>query len=255
MSPKKKKKKRKLTPEERQARKARRIAEAAELVQENYQGVRVSIQQMPYSKTFTTAQKRTALEDFDAEADSVSMSKKLVSPKEPAVQRVREVISAVNTAYTSHKYTLPYPEKGVRLIRVGPYTENDPEVVAGEKEAGAPGKHMERLHAELTKLRGELHAAAVALAAELPAIAERERERQGKLYDHAAYQFDAVAAFALHWSWVDVGVPNYLAHLDPGLRAQAQAHRYAGRRAGKDLPRCKCEQAAGIHRRVRRAAP
>jgi hypothetical protein len=208
-------------------RRKQNAAEAAERIRENYRGVKLTIQQMPYSRTFTNEQKLTALKDFGASTDAVSMSKKLFDSDEPAVKRVREVVAEINAAYTSRAYTLPHPERGTRLIKEGQYTEDDPEVVRGERRPGDPGKFMERLDKKLRDLSESLQRAAEALEAEMPEIRERERNRQVKLYDPKNYQFSAANAYKVRWQFVEVGLPNYLVQLDPALveraRQQVQA--------------------------------
>lgn len=219
---KKKKKKRKLSPEEARALRARHLADAAKAVQEKYRGLRLTISQMPYSRTFTEDQKRTALKDFSgASTDCVCMSKKLFDADEPAVKRVRKVVSEIINAYKDRRYTFPHPERGIRLIKEGIYDESDPEVEQGIKKAGDPGKYLDRLVTKFEKLRDDLHQAAVALEAEMPAIRERERERQKDLYDPSNYQFNASEAYKVHWSFVETGVPNYLLRLDPKLVEEA----------------------------------
>lgn len=219
---KKVKKRRVRTPEEKQARRASQLAAAATSIRERYRGVRLTIRQMPYSRTFTTEQKRTALKDFGANTDAVCMSKKLFDSEEPAVKRVREVVSEINLAYTCREYTLPHPERGVRLIKQGKYSETDHEVQAGDRKADDPGKYMERLAKKLQGLSESLQRAAVALEAEMPVIRERERKRQGALYDVQNYKFSAVNAYQVEWQFTEVDVPHYLLQLDPSLVAAAE---------------------------------
>lgn len=180
-----------------------RLTEAAKLVQEDFKTVRVTVSQMPSRRAVSESQKREASRVFEADTDSLSMSKILFWKGEPAVKRVRAYVAAIHRLYSNRDYTLPHPEPGVRLIRVEVIPSFDAKIFA----AG-----------------DELMAAARALKAELPDIIQREAARKKRLFDIADYDFNPEQEFGLEVRYPPMETPSYLLQLSPRV-AEEQRQR------------------------------
>jgi hypothetical protein len=222
------------TTTERQERRAQELAHAAERVQEKYRGMKCELSQVPYTRTFTTGEKKKAMKPFDADINCVAMAKKLFQPDEPTVKAARAVVADIKRVFAGTdvaiggpkarylKYTMPHPEGGIRLVKWDCYNEDDPEVQEGTKQAGQEGKYIERMELRLSGLEEELRIAAAAMAAAMPEIRRRAKAVQKELYDPKDYAFDPAKCYAVKWWPVEVGVPNYCLRLDPQVYRRKQ---------------------------------
>lgn len=151
-------------------------------------------------KTLTNEQIREAAEQFDANANALSASKRLLNTKHKAYKAVNGIKSECRN-YWRH-VTLPWPEPGIRLLRRSSLTEFQ------EKLAG--------FRAQLEQCVAELNAN----YAELKVAAEGQL---GSLFDPNDYPPSLSGQFALDWDFPSVEPPPYLATLNPELYEQEQA--------------------------------
>jgi len=161
-----------------------RIQEAAGRVLLTHVGFRVRRGRLAYQRRLTDAQKDKAAQQFNAEARSLSMSKKLFDAKEPAVKRVRAAQTAITAVFENPEYTLPCPtEYATRLVKRG---------------------QVDFVDREMTRLQSELAKAAAGLAAELEDIRKRQEWRLGDLYNSRDYAFDPEEACYVSWDFPSI---------------------------------------------------
>lgn len=159
--------------------------------------VRVSFTWFGIQKGLTADQKAAAAEQFDAEHDVISASKKLLDTRHPAFRAVNAVRTKIIAFWK--KTTLPFPEPGIRLIRrddledfghvLDEYCDNLAEAVAA-----------------LDLHYGELRISAA--------------RRLGALFNPADYPERLSGLFRFDWDFPSVDPPEYLMRLSPRLYAE-----------------------------------
>jgi hypothetical protein len=87
----------------------------AEQLREQTIAVKLSKKRWGFTKTFTKEQKRRAAQCFGASEEVLSASKKLVDSRHPKVAAVTAVLNATTKDW--ERMTMPFAEKGIRLIR------------------------------------------------------------------------------------------------------------------------------------------
>jgi hypothetical protein len=78
---------------------------------------RLSFTWFGVQKTLTPAQRARAAETFDADAPFLSAGKKLLDTKHNAFRAVTAVRTKITDSWRG--LTLPFPEPGIRLIKLG----------------------------------------------------------------------------------------------------------------------------------------
>jgi hypothetical protein len=156
-------------------------------------------------KTLTPEQKEQAAESFGAEGTFLSVGKKLLDTRHPAYKAVTTVRGRIITYWRG--ISLPFPEAGIRLIRVD--------------DVGA-------FNMQMTTHRGELDEAVQELDRHYSHLRSAARNRLGSLYNPADYPASLRGLFGIAWEFPSVEPPAYLQHLSPQLFEQ-ESQRVAAR--------------------------
>jgi len=156
--------------------------------------VRLSHSSFGRSKALDASQKQEAADTFNARADALATSKRLLSSKHPAIKKVNGI--RLDAIKYWNAVTIPYPERGIRLIQKG---------------------RVERFNERMIDFRADLLEAANEMQADRYNIMELERERLVDLFDESNYPADFSAEFALDWDYPNVDPPAYLMKLNPEL--------------------------------------
>jgi hypothetical protein len=152
------------------------------------------------NKALTAEQRAQAAEAFDAEGQFLSAGKKLLDTRHSAFRAVTSVRGKIDAYWKG--LSLPFPEPGVRLIKLDQVEEF--------------ARLMEAFKAELDDAVGNLDRH----YAELKAAAA---DRLGSLYNPADYPETLVGLFGVAWDFPSVEPPDYLVGLSPGLYEQERA--------------------------------
>lgn len=152
--------------------------EAAVDLRGNACAVRISFTKMGVTKKLTGEQKEQAADVFDADAQSLSASKRIVDTKHPIWKKLSKKFSEIRAYWES--VTLPYPEDAVRLGK----RDRIPEIDARFRE----------LQTELKQLAGEL-------ANVFSEFIEHAREKLGSLFNASDYPSPGSVASLFNFSW------------------------------------------------------
>jgi len=172
---------------------------AAEHLQSDWAGIRLSFSRMGTRKTLDRQQKQTAADPFDADADYFSAGKKLLDTRAPQFRAVAKVLNKARESWQDS--TLPYPEPGIRLIRQD---------------------QIETLTAKLDGLQAELAAAVATLETCYADLQDRARAKLGDLYNPADYPATLAGLFTIQWDLPSLAPPEYLM-ANPTLYAEQTA--------------------------------
>lgn len=178
---------------------------AAQRLRANFAAVRVSFTWFGVRKSLNTEQKAQAAEQFGAEGQYLSAAKKLLDNKHEAFQLVTGVRSQIISFWKG--MSLPYPDPGVRLIRL---------------------HDVERFNVRMTAFRQELTAAVANLDQHFEQLKSTARDRLGRLYNGADYPPTLRGLFGVEFDFPSVEPPEYLLRLNPDLFAQ-ERNRIAAR--------------------------
>lgn len=172
---------------------------AAQSLQSDWAGIRLSFSRMGTRKTLDRKQKQTAADPFEADASYLSAGKKLIDTRAPAFKHVSKVLTAAREAWTDA--TLPYPEPGVRLVRQD---------------------QIENLAAKLTGYQAQLADAVTALEECYDTLKATAKEKLGDLYNEDDYPDTLEGLFAIEWDFPSLEPPEYLMG-NPQLYAEQSA--------------------------------
>ena len=173
------------------------VSRAVHRLAEEFAPVRLRIHWWGSQKTLDDAQKTRAAETFQAKADFLSASKRLINTKDESYKKLTTVKNAARKYWQSQ--TLPYPEDGVRLIRLDDVADFD--------------QHMESVAAEL---RGNV----IDLDVQMPRLIEDARERLGSLFNAAEYPMTFNGLFNIDWEYPNLNPPEYMKTINPGIYEQ-----------------------------------
>lgn len=167
--------------------------------------VRLQVAKLGTNKALSFQQRETAAVPFAADPDSLSARKRLLNTKDAAY---REVVGCINHAKALWRsFTIPYPEKGIRLLRKD---------------------RVEEFSARMDEIKARLETAVVALEAVYPQLREAAKESLGNLYDAMDYPGSIAGRFAIEYDWPNVDPPEYLKQINPALY-QEQIEKMQGR--------------------------
>ena len=156
--------------------------------------VRVSISWLGVRKTLTPRQKAQAAGTFGAEGQYLSAGKKLLDTKHPAFRMVTRVRHDILSTW--HAMSLPYPEPGIRLIRVD---------------------DVDEFNRRMSGLREQLEEAVWRLDEHYAELKSAARERLGSLFDPRDYPESVSGMFGVVWDFPNIEPPAYLQNLNPAL--------------------------------------
>lgn len=151
------------------------------------------------TKTLDENQKTTAAREFQAEARRLSASKKLINTKDEKYKELTKIKNKARKFWTDS--TLPYPERGIRLIRIDCIESFDDE--------------MQGMAADLDYAVSELND-------HLYQMIENARRELGSLFNAADYPDSFTGAFKVGWEYPNVNPPEYLRMVSPDVY-EAQA--------------------------------
>jgi hypothetical protein len=161
--------------------------------------VKLSFSWLGTRRKLSDAQTTQAANSFDAAADLVSASKKLIDTSHPAYKAATAIKSQAMSYWRG--MTLPYPQDGVRLIRQA---------------------DVESFEIKMREFKDQLAAAAANLQLEYEAIKVAAREKLGQLYNPADYPPTLEGMFTISWEYPPVEPPRYLMNFNPELYEQEQ---------------------------------
>jgi hypothetical protein len=162
--------------------------------------VRVSFTWMGTKKSLSPEQKAQAAEAFDAEGQVLSAAKKLLDTKQAAFRAVTTVRGKIASYWKG--ISLPFPEAGVRLIKLD---------------------QVEEFASQMTAFKAELEDAVTNLNRHYTELKSAASARLGSLYNPADYPETLVGLFGVAWDFPSVEPPDYLMQLSPGLYEQERA--------------------------------
>ncbi len=167
--------------------------------------IRVSLSGLGTHKTLTPEQKSEAADPFDASGQFLAASKKLLDTKHPAFRAVTGVRGRIIQYWKG--MTLPYPEPGVRLIRLD---------------------QIDAFNQRLSELREELDEAVAQLDRHYVELQSAAQTRLGRLFNPHDYPPSLRNLFAVDWDYPSVEPPSYLQQVNPELYEQ-ECRRVAAR--------------------------
>lgn len=162
--------------------------------------VKLSFSWLGTRRKLSDAQTTQAANSFDAAADLVSASKKLIDTSHPAYKAATAIKSQAMSYWRG--MTLPYPQDGVRLIRQA---------------------DVESFEVKMREFKDQLAAAAANLQLEYETIKIAAREKLGQLYNPADYPPTLEGMFTISWEYPPVEPPRYLMNFNPELYEQEQS--------------------------------
>lgn len=183
----------------------RRTADPATRMRNSMAAVRVSLSGLGTHKTLTPEQKSEAADPFDASGQFLAASKKLLDTKHPAFRAVTGVRGRIIQYWKG--MTLPYPEPGVRLIRLD---------------------QIDAFNHRLSELRDELDEAVEQLDRHYAEMQAAARTRLGRLFNAQDYPPSLRNLFTVDWDYPSVEPPSYLQQINPELYDQ-ECRRVAAR--------------------------
>jgi hypothetical protein len=158
---------------------------------------RVSFTWLGVRKSLSSSQKDQAANHFGAETKFLSAGKKLIDTSHPAFKAVTNVRSQT-IAYWK-EVSLPFPEPGIRLIRLDA---------------------IEEFNRKMALYQVQLEDAVRTLDQHYEELRNAARERLGELFDPADYPATLVGMFAIEHDFPSVEPPQYLQHFSPEMYRQ-----------------------------------
>jgi hypothetical protein len=172
---------------------------AAERLRTTMAACRVQYTWWGVQRALTTEQKAQAARAFDAEGGFLSAGKRLLDTKAPAFRAV----TAIRTKITDHwkGLSLPFPEPGVRLIKLDA---------------------VESFDRALADYQAELDDAVANLDRHLDELKRAAAGRLGSLFNASDYPDTIVGLFGVSWDFPAIDPPDYLVQLAPELYRREQ---------------------------------
>ena len=158
---------------------------------------RVSFTWLGVRKSLSSSQKDQAANHFGAESKFLSAGKKLIDTSHPAFKAVTNVRSQT-IAYWK-EVSLPFPEPGIRLIRLDA---------------------IEEFNQKMALYQVQLEHAVRTLDQHYEELRNAARDRLGELFDPADYPATLVGMFAIEHDFPSVEPPQYLQHFSPEMYRQ-----------------------------------
>lgn len=156
--------------------------------------VELKFRRFNISRSATSRQKQKAAETFSAEKEFVSMGKKLFDTKHHSWRRIVRVLGQIEKYWLS--ISLPYPERGIRLIRRA---------------------DLQTFSAKMLELKEELHKAEQNLEVYYNELKTKARAKLGTLYHPDDYPETLIGMFTVDWEFANLDAPEYLHLISPNL--------------------------------------
>jgi hypothetical protein len=166
----------------------------AERLRTTMAAVRLAYTWWGVQRALTADQKAQAAQAFDAEGGLLSAGKKLLDTKAPAFRAV----TAIRTKITDYwkGLSLPFPEPGVRLIRLD---------------------GVESFDRQMTDYKAELDDAVANLDRHFDELKRAASLRLGSLFNPSDYPETLRGLFGVSWDYPAIDPPDYLVQLAPEL--------------------------------------
>ena len=172
----------------------RTSATAARRLRTTMAAVRISFTALGVHKTLSAQQKSEAADTFGAAERYISAFKKLLDTNHPAFRAVTSVRGRIVQLWRG--MSLPYPEPGIRLIRID---------------------EIDQFNSRMTELRQEFEEAVIQLDGHYAELKEAARNRLGRLFNDQDYPRSLRGLFDVEWDFPSVEPPAYLQQLNPAL--------------------------------------
>src|SRR5262249_14680986 len=174
-------------------------AGAAERLRTTMAACRVQFTWWGVQRALTADQKAHAAQAFDAEGGFLSAGKRLLDTKAPAFRAVTAIRTKISNYWKG--LSLPFPEPGVRLIRLD---------------------SVEGFDRQMADYRAELDAAVADLDRHFDERKRAASVRLGSLYNPADYPETLRGLFGVAYDFPSIEPPDYLVQLSPDLYAREQ---------------------------------
>jgi hypothetical protein len=174
-------------------------ATAAERLRTTMAACRVQFTWWGVQRALTAEQKAQAAQAFDAEGGFLSAGKKLLDTKAPAFRAVTAIRTKISDYWKG--LSLPFPEPGVRLIRLDGVESFDRQMADYKAELDDAVANLDRHFDELKRF--------AAL-------------RLGSLFNPSDYPETLRGLFGVSWDFPAIDPPDYLVQLAPDLYAREQ---------------------------------
>ena len=149
--------------------------------------------------TLTSEQKAQAAQAFDAEGEFLSAGKKLLDTKHTAFRAVTAIRTRIGDYWKG--LSLPFPEPGVRLIKL---------------------ESVEDFDRQMADYRAELNDAVANLDRHFDELKQAAARRLGSLYNASDYPETLIGLFGVSYDFPSIEPPDYLVQLSPGLYEREQ---------------------------------
>lgn len=171
----------------------------AERLRTTMAACRVAFTWWGIQRALTAEQKAQAAQAFDAEGQFLSAGKRLLDTKHTAFRAV----TAIRTKITDHwkGLSLPFPEPGVRLIRLDGVASFDN---------------------QMADYKAELDDAVANLDHHFDELKRAAAHRLGSLFNLSDYPETLIGLFGVSWDYPAIDPPDYLVQLAPELYQREQ---------------------------------
>jgi hypothetical protein len=171
----------------------------AERLRTTMTAVRLAFTWWGIQRALTADQKAQAAQAFDAEGGFLSAGKKLLDTKAPVFRAVTAIRTKISDYWKG--LSLPFPEPGVRLIKLEAIDDFD---------------------RTLADYRAELDDAVAELDRHFDELKRAAAQRLGSLFNPSDYPETLRGLFGVAWDYPSVDPPEYLVRLAPDLYAREQ---------------------------------
>jgi hypothetical protein len=161
--------------------------------------VRVAFTWWGVQRALTAEQKAQAAQAFDAEGGFLSAGKKLLDTKHTAFRAVTAIRTKISDSWKG--LSLPFPEPGVRLIRLD---------------------GVESFDRTMADYRAELDDAVVNLDRHFDELRRAAARRLGSLFNPGDYPETLRGLFGVSWDYPAIDPPDHLVQLAPELYRREQ---------------------------------
>ena len=172
---------------------------AAERLRTTMAACRVQFTWWGVQRALTAEQKAQAAQAFDAEGGFLSAGKKLLDTKAPAFRAVTAIRTKISDYWRG--LSLPFPESGIRLIRL---------------------EGVESFDRTMTDYRAELDDAVANLDRHFDELKRAAALRLGSLFNPSDYPETLRGLFGVAWDFPAIDPPDYLVQLAPELYQREQ---------------------------------
>jgi hypothetical protein len=174
-------------------------AGAAERLRTTMAACRVQFTWWGVQRALTADQKAQAARAFDAEGEFLSAGKKLLDTKHAAFRAVTAIRTRIGDYWKG--LSLPYPEPGIRLIKL---------------------EAVEDFDRQMADYRAELDDAVANLDRHFGELKQAAARRLGSLFNASDYPETLIGLFGVSFDFPSVEPPDYLVQLAPGLYEREQ---------------------------------